>query len=199
MAEDRWQYPKPRRGFGGAVDRLLGPGTTRAEFALILGTATAAGVALLVYALTMEVEWNTAQYALAIYFVVDLSAGVVANATTAAKRWYHRQEQGFVQHFGFVATHVPYPLLVAWFFRDGDWAYFLAVYGYLLLAALIVLRIPLYLRRPVAYLLLGGALVINSYIFLPTPGLEWFVPLLFLKLIVSHLLREEPYPPGAKA
>lgn len=199
MMQDPWQYPKPRHGLGGAIDRLLGPGTTRAELALVAGSALVAGVALLAYAITQGLEWNTAQYVLALYFAVDLAGGVVGNATTAAKRWYHRKGQGFTAHFGFVATHVPYPLLVAWFFRDGDWAYFLGVYGYLLLSALIVLRIPLYLRRPVAYILFGGALLMNSYIFLPTPGLEWFLPMLFLKLIVSHLLRAEPYPPDYKA
>jgi hypothetical protein len=28
--------------------------------------------------------------------------------------------------------------------------------------------------------------------------MEWFVPILFLKLIVAHLLKEAPYRPGAK-
>jgi hypothetical protein len=27
----------------------------------------------------------------------------------------------------------------------------------------------------------------------PGKGLEWFIPLLFIKLLISHLIRDEPY------
>lgn len=45
--------------------------------------------------------------------------------------------------------------------------------------------------------LTGVAIVMGLCVFAPTPGLEWFIPLLFLKLLISHLLREEPYLPDA--
>jgi hypothetical protein len=32
----------------------------------------------------------------------------------------------------------------------------------------------------------------------PTPGLEWVVPFLFLKLLLSHLLKEAPYRPATE-
>ncbi|MHA1379184.1 MAG: hypothetical protein ACTSRG_12450 [Candidatus Helarchaeota archaeon] len=35
----------------------------------------------------------------------------------------------------------------------------------------------------------------NLYIFTPTIGLEWFVPVFFCKLLIAHILREEPYRP----
>jgi hypothetical protein len=35
---------------------------------------------------------------------------------------------------------------------------------------------------------------------LPQPqGLEWFLPLFYLKLLVSHLPTEEPYRPAAES
>lgn len=33
----------------------------------------------------------------------------------------------------------------------------------------------------------------DRYLFVPTPGLEWFLPLFFLKLLASHLLNETAY------
>lgn len=53
---------------------------------------------------------------------------------------------------------------------------------------------PLYLQRAVARLLFVGALLLNIYGLPPTAGLEWFVPVFFLKLIVSYLPKEAPYP-----
>ncbi|MCD1294045.1 hypothetical protein CUJ83_03425 [Methanocella sp. CWC-04] len=77
-----------------------------------------------------------------------------------------------------------------------DWGYFFIVYCYLLLAALIILLSPLYLRRPVALILFSFGILINIYLLSPTPGLEWFVPFFCVKLLVSHILREEHYPPN---
>jgi hypothetical protein len=126
--------------------------------------------------------------------VFDLMGGVITNATATAKRWYHRPGQGWFQHMGFVAVHAVHITLVAWLFRGSDWFYFYVYYAYLLIASLVITGVQLYLQRPVALLLLVGALLLNIYGLLPTPGLEWFVPLFFRKLLVSHLLKEEPYP-----
>ena len=86
--------------------------------------------------------------------------------------------------------------MVALLFREGDWGFFLSVSIYLLGASAIILWSPLYLQRPVALGLYGLALLANSYLFSPTPGLEWFLPIFFLKILVSHLLPETPYSPG---
>ena len=42
----------------------------------------------------------------------------------------------------------------------------------------------------------GRALLINFYLLPPAPGLEWFLPVFFLKLLVSHLPKEAPFPAG---
>ena len=80
----------------------------------------------------------------------------------------------------FVCVHLFHVGLVALLFRGGDGAFFVGVSSYLLLAAGVILASPLYLQRP----------------FVPTLGLEWFLSLFFLKLLVSHLLDETTYSPS---
>ena len=126
----------------------------------------------------------------------DLLGGVLTNATSAAKRWYHRPGQRWPQHLAFVSFHFVHVALVALLLRGGDWPFFLSVSGYLLGAVLLIVGCPLYLQRSIALGLYSLALLGNSYLFSPTPGLEWFLPLFFLKLLVSHLLHETPYCPG---
>lgn len=133
------------------------------------------------------------QLAVAALLALDLVGGVVTNATAAAKRWYHRPGQGFRQHFGFVAVHL-HPFLVAWLFLDGNWGFGAIVYGYLLLAALLILWPPLYIQRPLAMVLWLVGLLIGLYGVALPAGLEWFVPVFYLKLLVSHLLKELPFP-----
>ena len=188
-----WSYPEPRKGLIGEWDKFIGPGATRAELWLELGSALVAGVALVAYALVQDLGWSGWQLLVAGLLALDLMGGVVTNATTAAKRWYHREGQGLPQHIGFVAVHVVHLFLVAWLFRGMDWTFLLVMYGYLLVASFVILRVPLYLQRPVALLWLCGVVAINHYVFAPVAGLEWFLPVFFLKLLVSHLLREAPY------
>jgi len=190
-----WEYPEPRAGWRGEFDRFVGPGATRAELALELGFTMLGGVAMLVYAQTSFPQWSIVQICVAVLLAFDMAGGVVTNATSSAKRWYHRTGQGTRQHLQFVALHVAHLFIVAWLFRSGDWLYALVFSIYLLLAAFGILRTTLCLQRPLALGLTGVAIVMGLIVFTPTPGLEWFIPLLFLKLLVSHLLREEPYLP----
>jgi hypothetical protein len=69
-------------------------------------------------------------------------------------------------------------------------------YGYLLVSAIVVLATPLYLKRPVAVVMASGAVLMNSYVITVVPGFEWFLPVFILKLVVGHIIREEPYRPG---
>jgi hypothetical protein len=39
---------------------------------------------------------------------------------------------------------------------------------------------------------LGGLLIV-MLLFAPSPGLEWFIPVFYLKLLVSHLVLEAPF------
>jgi hypothetical protein len=190
-----WKYPPPRPGWRKEIDTFIGPGVTRAELILELVVSLAGGLLMLAYALTQPLGWTGWQIALAVLLAFDLAGGVVTNATSTAKRWYHRPGQGFRQHFTFIAVHGIHLALVAWAFRAGDWDWAIGWYTFLMLASLLILWLPLYLRRPVAFSVFGLGLLFALYLDTPVPGLEWFIPVFLLKLIVSHLLREEPYRP----
>jgi hypothetical protein len=190
-----WSPPPPRKGLAGEWDKFIGPGATTAEIWLQMGAALFGGLGVVLYAALQGLDWNTWQYIVAAILAFDLCGGVVTNATSTAKRWYHRSEQDFARHMLFIAVHAVQIFLVAWLFRGLDWLYFAVIYGYLLVSAALVLRSPLYLHRPLAMLFWLGSLVPSFYIFAPTAGLGWFGPVLFLKLLVSHLLKEAPFRP----
>jgi hypothetical protein len=191
-----WSYPPPRRGWRGEIDTFFGPGTTRAEAWIIAVASLAAAIALPLYAALKGLGWSAAHYTVGTLIAADMAGGIVTNATSSAKRWYHRAGQAARRHFTFVAVHVVHIFLVAWLFRSMDWLYFTAMSGYLLATALVIVKIPLYLQRPVAMGFFAAVIPLHAYAFAPTPGLEWFIPFLFLKLLVGHLLREEPYRPA---
>jgi len=190
-----WNYPRPRPGFAGAIDKFFGPGTTKAEGWLQGVISVGAAVAIILYAIWKDFQWSPIQFVIATWLAFDIVGGIITNATSSAKRWYHRDGQGFRDHFGFIAFHVVYIVLVAWLFRSMDWLYLIVMSAFLLASSYAVLKIHLYLRRPVAFSVFVIAYLINAYSFAPTPGLEWFIPFLILKLLVSHALREEPYRP----
>jgi len=188
-----WTPPPPRAGLAGEWDKFVGPGQTRAECWLILIPSLLAGIAAPLYATYAGLGWTSAQLFIASLLALDLMGGVITNATATAKRWYHRGGQGRRQHMGFIAVHALHLFLAAWLFRDKDWAYFAVFYGYLMAASLVILGVPLYLQRPAALLLLVGAILFNFYALPPAPGMEWFAPVFFLKLLVSHLVKEAPF------
>ncbi|HEX2131974.1 MAG TPA: hypothetical protein VHH15_10450, partial [Actinophytocola sp.] len=105
-----------------------------------------------------------------------------------AKRWYHRPGRGFRQHARFVVGHV-HPFVLAAVFPGFGWGAAGVVYGYLVVAALVVLVLPEYLRRPAALTLAGVGVVVGAALQVPA-GLAWFVPLFYLKLLVAHLVPE---------
>ena len=198
-AKINWSYPAPRPGLAGALDRFIGPGVTPAELWLELGSAIAFGAAVLAYSLWKSPGWSLLQTLVAVILAADMAGGIVTNATSTAKRWYHRAGQGFGQRFAFVAVHTAEILLVAWLFRSMDWLFFSVMAGYLLAAAAVILKTPVYLQRPAALGLFAIALLVSVYGFPAVAGMEWYIPFLFLKLLVSHLVREEPYRPTAEA
>lgn len=186
----------PRKGWKGQLDRFIGPGATPAEMVLQLAPAMVAAIAAPLYALTLPISWTPWQLGIVAILGFDLVGGILTNATAAAKRWYHRPGQGWRQHMAFIFVHLFHIGVVALLFRGGDGLFFASVSSYLLLAAGLILASPLYLQRPIALGLYGLVVVCDRYLFTPTPGLEWFLPLFFLKLLISHLLKESPYRPS---
>lgn len=171
------------------LEWLIGPGATPAEIALQGGVAVFG--ALFAFA-SASPDWPTWKVAVAIVLAFDLAGGVVTTTTTSAKRWYHRPGQGPRQHLGFVAGHVLHLAAVAWIFRPPfDATYFVVMTALLLSGATAVVFSPERIRRPVAATVWMVGLWVELARLGPTPGLEWFAPLFFFKLIVGHLLPEE--------
>ena len=189
----QWEYPEPRKGFLGQWDKFIGPGATKAEVSIILITALSAGITMLFFAI-FKLNWTVAKIIIGSLLALDISGGVVTNAMAPAKRWYHRQGRTIRHHLVFDVTHI-YPFIVGLLYRSLDWVYSIVVYGVLVLSSIIILLLPLYLRRPVSFIVLGLTIIMNWYIFTPTKGLEWFIPILFLKIILGYIVKEEPYRP----
>lgn len=190
-----WTPPAPRSGWRGHWDTFLGPGVTSAEewLELLGGLALAAG-ALICYLLRNPTPPSAPQLIVLSLLALDLSGGIITTATSSAKRWYHREGQGLRQHLAFVLPHGLHLVLLVWLFPGHAWWFFPLFYAYLIVATLSILRVPLYLQRPLAMASYAGALVLNT-LFPSAPGLEWFMPFLFLKLLIGHLLKEAPFRP----
>jgi hypothetical protein len=196
MNEIQWTPPEPRKGMLGAWDKFVGPGATAAEEWLQLGGGllVAMLLGLFLFLRRETFEWSGLQTAIAALLAFDLIGGIITNATSAAKRWYHRAGHDSLRdHLSFIALHALHLLLVAAVFRDMDWAFFVVMFGFLLLATVAIVRSPLYLQRPLAFTLFCVGFLIGTYLFVPVPGLEWFAPFFFLKLLVSHLVKEAPF------
>ncbi len=118
----------------------------------------------------------------------DVIGGAVCNATDTTKRWYHRPSARAKDHLGFIALHGVHIAVVAWLFRgdDFDWHFALVLSGWLLVSALIVIRSRPRLKSPVAIALTLAGMATAFHTTGPTPGMEWFVPALFMKLLIGH-------------
>lgn len=190
-----WDLPAFRPGFWGVIDKFIGPGATRAEknIQLFLPFLSSAGVVAVGF--YSEFDWSVVQYVIIALLAGDMVGGVVTNATSAAKRWVFREGEGFREHITFVAIHLVQIVIFSWVFQGLDLIWIAGVYGLLMTSSVIILKAPLYMQRPVAASLYMVALLSSLYIFDAPAHLEWFLPILFYKLLISHLLREEPYQP----
>ena len=188
--------PTPRSGLLGWLDRITGPEATTAELLVQFIPPLIFALVAPIYAQTLSVDWTPWQLGCISLLGFDLVGGVLTNATSSAKRWFHRAGQTWQHHLAFVSIHIVHIFLVAILFRSSDWDFCLIVSSYLIGSSILILQTPLYLQRPIAFGLYGLVLLSNSYLFTPTVGLEWFIPLFFLKILISHLLKEAPYRPG---
>lgn len=193
-----WNYPPIRRGLAGSIDRFIGPGATSAEVLLQTLLPVVAACVAVAYAMLKMPEWDGLQLFICGLLALDISGGIITNATSTAKRWYHRTGQSIHHHMKFILLHFLQLFLVAYFFLSFDWVWFMIAGFYLVVSALIILMTSLYLQRPVAMALYSVAFLMSLYGLAQPEGMEWFLPLFYCKLLVSHLPHEEPYRPNSE-
>lgn len=169
-----------------------------------VATVVSVGAALAVAA-AQGVDWSWWQWALVLVLTADVAGGVPANSLGTAKRLYHSPAppgsplRGRVLRnpVGFAALHF-HPFLVAAAFADATWMWATAWYALALGGTVAVVAVPLYLRRPLAAALVTVALIAAPLLTAPK-GLVWLGPVLVLKLVAAHAVREEPYRPETGA
>ncbi|GGA58142.1 hypothetical protein GCM10011490_05040 [Pseudoclavibacter endophyticus] len=192
-----WRVP------AGRPDWLMGTGATAVERGLVWAGALAGlGVVALV-AVAQGTQWSWWQWVLVAVVVLDVVGGVTANALGSAKRFYHSAppaDAGLLRRLlhhpvGFTAAHL-HPFLLAALLPGGTWAWATGWYLGCLLSVVVVSRVPTYLARPAAFTLVT-LLVLAAPLLAAPDGMDWFGPVLALKLVLSHALREEPYRPDA--
>ena len=184
--------PEPKNG----IEKFCGPGVTRAELWLQFGLAVLAGVAAAAMPLFRSgLDWAWWQMLLAGLIGLDMVGGVLTNSTQSGKRWYHRAGQTRIKHLGFVAIHILQITIVYGCFAPQLWRQGLLLYGVLLVLSAIILWSPADLQRPVALACYAAGILLFLYVLSPIPGMEWFVPVFLLKLLVSHLPAEMPFRP----
>lgn len=177
---------QPRPGLIGSWDRFVGPGMSKGENALLFGSTLVGAALVALHLSALGLSWPLVL--LGALIGADVIGGAVCNMTETTKRWYHRPEHRPRDHLKFIALHVLHIVVVAWAFRgEGfDAIYAFTIGGWLFASAITVLFAPAALRSPLATTLFAVALGLSLYALGPTPGFEWFVPLLFVKLLIGH-------------
>jgi len=192
------------------ADLVLSPGATAADAAVALLPATAAAAAVVVAAAAapagggggVGVGWSTRQAALAAVLAFDLFGGAVVNASTPGKRAYHGRGTTAARRLAFVAAHGAHVAAVAAAWPGVAPADAAAAYAVLLAAAVAVASAPRRVQRPVAVAVVAAVAAAAAEGCRPwraVPGMAWFLPVLFVKLILGHLVSEEPYVGDAPA
>ncbi|MEV0855906.1 hypothetical protein [Nocardia fluminea] len=166
-------------------DRLIAPNATRSEAALCYSAA-------MVGAVTAVLPARHAGGSALVIIVValvgfDLFGGAVVNATTSAKRWFHRPGRDARHHLAFVAIHLQ-PFLLALVVPGFGWWTAAAIYGFVVAAALVVTATPRHLRTPVAFAATVFGVVLTTAVLAVPVFLLWFGPVLLVKLLLAHLL-----------
>lgn len=168
--------------------RISGPETTPDEIVVQLAGMAVITAAAVLVASRRRPGWSALQWALAAAIAFDFAGGVVANATLAAKRWFHRAGRGRARAMFYVGH--AHPLVLPLLF-GAAWAPAVALYAGMLVAVALVERAPRRVAQPVALGAVAAAIVLAGAGAWP-PGLEWFAPLYLLKLVGAHAVPPQP-------
>jgi uncharacterized membrane protein YhaH (DUF805 family) len=180
----------PRQGILGVWDTIVGPKMSLTETLVCALPTLVATIYIPCYAIIHQLQWNNIQLILSAILAFDLFGGAIVNITPTSKRWHHRSQNGWPNYFGFVLIHL-HPILITLFY-GASCSFFVKAYSYLILSASIILFSPKYFQKAIAISLYLGSLILSSDWLPAIDGMEWFLPVYFLKLLVSYL-PEEPF------
>ena len=181
---------------------MTGTGSVLSE-QLVFWIAGLLGAALMiVLARGGWVLWNWWRTGLAAVIAFDLIGGAAAAALNSSKRFYFsaakQNERGPLRllktgyYLPLISVH---PILVYLIYRSPQaWMGF-AIYLVVGAIAIGVRKAPLFLARPIAVTAVLTAIVTSFYFIDAPPGFEWMLPVLVIKLVLGHAVREEPYRP----
>ncbi len=190
-----WEFSEP-------AELTVGSGATAAERFLVYATSSLAGFTYLALWYLDAYPWAWWQYAVCGFFAFDIVGGAIANVTNSGKRFFHTAskdgDSGVVRFLksdsNFAILHI-HTIVLALLIPEANLIAGVAWYIGLVISVLAVTSTPLYLQRPTAFLFIVLAIIVHRY-FLPLGvGLEWVVPLIFVKIVYGHTVQEEPYRP----
>jgi hypothetical protein len=168
---------------------LIGPSATTGELAVGWTAAIMAGAAQAAWIVFAAPSWSLVQMVIAVLFALDIGGGVVVNATTSARNWWHRPGQGLPRQLAFFAAHV-HPFIVAWLWASYGWVEAASLYASMLAMACIALKCPARLARPVSLGLGSIGIVLAITVLRMPPGLEWLAALYYVKLVMARAVRD---------
>lgn len=189
----RWDYE-------GKTDVINGTGAYREEKIIAFIGSAIIPIVLIFQLILGRLEWTPLQILIGLFIGFDIGGGMVSNALNSCKRFYEtplKTNEGKGAKYAkdnriYLGLHI-HPIVVGLLYNNMDWFYALTWYAIFMASVLIVCKMPLYLKRPVSVLLTLIAIVVNLYLITPVIGFEWFIPMLFIKIVCGHLIREEPY------
>ena len=156
-------------------DALIAPGATNTEHLLGYG----AGVCGAIFAGTTGALQGISGFGIVLLIVggFDLFGGAVVNATPSCSRRFHTGKRSRGSALGFIAGHIHTLVLAAVLPTVMPWATAIVAYAGVLLAVAFGL----------AVILIAICLAIQPL----SPAVVWVIPVLVIKLLLSHLL---PHP-----
>ena len=174
---------------------------TKAE--RIIANYPALLVPILLYFLAwQDLGWSAVQIAVASFLALDMIGGVLTNSLGSMKRFLHTDQQLPLNWLGklvgskFVFPAIHFQIFAAPLCFDVAWSYGFFWYGLMMASILLIHKLPLYLHRPVALLIVMLSIIVSQVAFVAPAGLEWLAPIYMIKLVLSHGVREEPYRPS---
>lgn len=167
--------------------RMSGPDATAQEAAVWLAGTLGLTALAAATAAARSPGWSALQWVLAMGLAFDFAGGVVANATSAAKRSLHRPGRARARALFYAAHLHPLVLPVAF---SVPWMAAVALYAGMLVAAALVELAPRAVAQPVAFTAVAAGLFLACGAGWPV-GLEWFAPVYLLKLVGAYAVPPE--------